>query len=394
MATEKAEKAKVSINVGDFYAAALNQVKVAPHEELKSERDEYVAKYEAIRFDKNKDVTLDKAVYDKIHGMYEDIKDRGIQDAAQGYVKKEADGKSYIYIYSGRQRRALLELMRRREGVRKDDRFIVNIVKEKDVLDMLADQAGSNIHRVEETFFSQAAYIRGFRKKNWSNKQIADKLHVTEMLVSTIVRVDESSYLSGLVKSNRISLDTAASQFASKEFLDAFRDPTSHKINEEALEEKVESILLEMTEKGLAHSRNAVRAFLKSAKTEPSSDGPKTHIKTDQWKRIAEAPVGSVVPLAFHLLAKAQLGADHHSIAELIKINKDLEWLARVEWRTAAEIKRDQKKAAAENAAENARINAEMGIVPPNTKTAAVANHPDDEENEDRDDWEMPEEEV
>jgi hypothetical protein len=145
---------------------------------------------------------------------------------------------------------------------------------------------------------------------------------------------------------------------------------------------------------------------MKKAPTTPSGE-VKTHISKDKWTRIAEAPVATVVPLAFHLLAKAALGEDHHTIAELIKINKDLEWLAKIEWRTAAEIKRDQKAAAAANAAANAKANEELGVVPPKSKKAAQAEfdkqdraakaqgvtlqYPDDFDDDDEDSFEMPE---
>lgn len=398
MANEKTAK-KVTVNVGDFYPADLSRVKpietLPEFADLKSERDDYVAKYEAIRFDKAKDVQLDRVIYDKIHGMYEDIKERGVQDPAQGFIRKGEGGDWNIYINVGRQRRGLLDLMKRREQVRVDDKFVVNIVKEKDVLEMLQSQWASNEHRVEESFFSQAAYIRGFRKANWPNAKIAEKMHVSEMLISMIVRVDESPYLSNLVKTRRVQLETAASAFATKEFLDAFRDPTSHKINEAKLEEKVESILTEMTEKGLTHSRNAVRAFMKRATTPPEETGTKTHISRDQWKRIKDAPP-TIVPLPFQLLAKAVLGEAHHTIADLIKIHKDLEWLAKVEWRSAAEIKKDQKAAAAANAASEAKANAAAGVISPNEEkrlaAAAAASDPHSEENEDDDNWSIDDE--
>lgn len=376
MATDKTQKN--IIRPGDFVQVPFDNVKSATDviPQLGSERDEYVSIWERMYFDKDAKMTLKKDVYDKLTEMYLDIKENYIRVPTQGFLRKDGN----FYLISGRQRRGLVEVARKREQLFLDRPFPVCVIKEDDVSKLLASQFIINDKNVDESYMSIAAYVRGFRGMGKKNKEIAQLLKVSEMWISKVARVDESPYLASLVKDDIISLDTCADQFAQKDFLDAFRDPTSKKIDEDKLKAKVQPILDEMVGKGLALSRNAVRSHMKQMSSPDGGKGtPKSAFSRDDLKKMFGAEVGIQIPLPFKLFIGALLGKERHSKSEVIAVCKDLEWIKTIDFRSKKEILADKRRIAALNAA-NEQKEMEKLTNPPTVKGDVAElerTHPD-----------------
>lgn len=388
MATEKTQK--TVIRPGDFVQVPFENVKSATDviPQLGSERDEYVSIWERMYFDKDAKMTLKKDVYDKLTEMYLDIKENFIRVPTQGFLRKDGN----FYLISGRQRRGLVEVARKREQLFLDRPFPVCVIKEDDVSKLLASQFIINDKNVDESYMSIAAYVRGFRGMGKKNKEIASLLKVSEMWISKVARVDESPYLASLVKDDIISLDTCADQFAQKDFLDAFRDPTSKKIDEDKLKAKVQPILDEMVSKGLALSRNAVRAHMKRIDSPDAGKGtPKSAFSRDDLKKMFAAEVGISIPLPFKLFIGALLGKERHSKSEILAVCKDLEWIKTIDFRSKKEILADKRRIAALNAA-NEQKEMDKLTNPPTVKGDVAEierTHPDAHDDDDESDGEL-----
>lgn len=387
MADKSDKTQKTIIKPGDFVQVPFDNVKSATDviPQLGSERDEYVSIWERMYFDKDPKMTLKKEVYDDLTEMYLDIKENYIRVPTQGFLRKDGN----FYLISGRQRRGLVDVARRREQLFLDRPFPVCVIKEDEMSKLLASQFIINDKTVEESFMSIAAYIRGFRGMGKKNKEIAALLKKSEMWISKIARVDESPYLASLVKDDILSLDTVSDQFAQKEFLDAFRDPTSKKIDEEKLKAKVQPILDDMVSKGLALSRNAVRSHMKQMKDGDGGKGtPKSAFSRDDLKKMFAAEVGIAIPLPFKLFIGALLGKERHSKSEILAVCKDLEWIKTIDFRSKKEILADKRRIAALNAA-NEQKEMDKLTNPPTVKgdVAEVErlNTPDSHDDDDSD---------
>jgi len=391
MATEKTQKN--IIRPGDFVNVPFDNVKSATDviPQLGSERDEYVSIWERMYFDKDSKMSLKKEVYDNLTEMYLDIKENYIRVPTQGFLRKDGN----FYLISGRQRRGLVDVARRREQLFLDKTFPVCVIKEDEMDKLLASQFIINDKTVEESFMSIAAYIRGFRGMNKKNKEIAQLLKKSEMWISKVARVDESPYLASLVKDEIISLDTCSDQFAQKDFLDAFRDPTTKKIDDNKLKAKVQPILDEMVTQGKALSRNAVRSHMKQVASPDGGKGtPKSAFSRDDLKKMFASEVGIQIPLPFKMFIGALLGKEHYSKSEVLAICKDLEWIKTIDFRSKKEILADKRRAAALNAA-NEQKEMDKLTNPPTVKgdTAELERthpdaHDDDESDGELNSWE------
>ena len=343
--------ASQTVQVGQVSNFAPNKVQIAPHEQLKSERDEYVQIYTDTP---NK---LPEKIREKLAEIEATLKTKGMLVPAIGYV----DG-GKIFVIDGRQRLGLMNKIIA-EGGTVPGNFKVLIQKKEDVLEMLAKQLIVNEARIQDTFAVFSRQYAAMKAEGKTNKEIADLVGKSEQWVGQVLRVEELDAVSKLVTDGVMDTATAAMRYATADFVKPHRDKKTKAINQDALKEAVEKDLKDRADKGEKPGQRD-----KPGKGSKNGDGGTDTPKAKAWftdakkKAVLEYAAANPGEVPFSIIFLLKLDLEEKdaktgvimTIDEAIKKSKgELNFMYNVDFRSKAERKAQLKETAAKQAARN-----------------------------------------